>query len=153
MDINVVRLDDDFVDEFWRMREELFIELNEIDGKNKDNKLEAATKQYYLSHINRDLFCWGVLHGNKLAAIGSMCLFERIPYAENLIGSEGYILNIYTSPAYRKQRYAGSILAEIIKYAAETGIKRLWLNSSEMGHDLYSSYGFTAKHNEMELFL
>lgn len=153
MDINVVRLGIDSVNDFWRMREELLIELEEINDKNKDFKLEEATKQYYLSHINKDLFCWGILHKNKLAAIGSMCLFERIPYEENLIGLEGYILNIYTSPAYRKQRYARSILDEIIKYSAEIGIQRLWLNSSEKGHSLYLSYGFTDKQNEMELFL
>lgn len=88
MDINVVRLGIDSVNDFWRMREELLIELN-----------------------------------------------------------------IYTSPAYRKQRYARSILDEIIKYSAEIGIQRLWLNSSEKGHSLYLSYGFTDKQNEMELFL
>ena len=60
--------------------------------------LELATKQYFLSHINKDLISWGIFQKEKLVAIGSLCLFTRILYKENLSGLEGYILNIYTSP-------------------------------------------------------
>lgn len=62
-------------------------------------------------------------------------------------------MNVYTYPEFRKQRLAGTLLQEIIKYAREQGIKRVWLNSSKYGKDLYSIYGFIEKDNEMELML
>lgn len=149
----VVRLDEKSVNEFWRLRMELLQELKELDEKTDTLALETATKQYYLSHINKDLISWGIAHDNKLAAIGSLCLFERIPYRENLSGLEGYILNIYTSPAFRNQGFANCILDEIIKNALNMRVKRLWLNSSVNGRNLYARRGFKSKEDEMELFL
>lgn len=106
-----------------------------------------------MSHIGRDMVSWGMLEDGQLAATGSLCLFSRIPYAENLTGQEGYVLNIYTSPKSRMQGYAKRIVDEIVDYARRTGIKRLWLNASEDGEGVYAQRGFTKKDNEMELFL
>lgn len=39
-------------------------------------------RQYFLSHINKNLFSWGVIQKGELAAIGSFCLFTGIPYRE-----------------------------------------------------------------------
>lgn len=153
MDNIVVKLDEQDVNKFWQLRMELLKELEEINEETDTSKLEYATKQYYLFHINKDLFSWGILHENKLVAIGSLCLFERIPYEENLSGLEGYILNVYTSPMFRKQGIAKNILDEIIKYSLQINIRRLWLNSSENGKKLYDELGFIKKDNEMELFL
>ena len=153
MDNIIVKLDKQSVNEFWQLRMELLKELEEINRKTDISELESATKQYYLSHINKDLISWGILHENKLVAIGSLCLFERIPYEENLNGLEGYILNIYTYPKFRKQKFANCILNEIINYASKIHVKRLWLNSSEQGKKLYVERGFIKKENEMELFL
>lgn len=58
-------------------------------------------------------------------------LFSRIPYLGNISGREGYILNIYTLPNYRKKGMAGKLVNTIIDYAKENEIKRLWLNSSK----------------------
>ena len=88
-----------------------------------------------------------------MIAIGSLCLFTRLLYTENLSGSEGYILNIHTLPKQRKQGYANQILDAIIKYSKQNNIKRLWLNSSEQGKNVYMKKGLTKKEDEMELFL
>lgn len=150
---DILQLDEKCVDEFWRLRKELFEELGEIPQYIDISELELATKQYFLSHINKDLISWGIVQMGKLVAIGSLCLFTRIPYKENLSGLEGYILNIYTSPQYRKYGYANQILDTIIEYSHKNNIKRLWLNYSENGKYLYKEMGFTQKNNEMELFL
>lgn len=57
---------------------------------------------FCLEWENKDLISWGIFQRGKLVAIGSLCLFTRIPYNENLSGLEGYILNIYTFPQFRK---------------------------------------------------
>ncbi len=149
----ILQLDEKSVDDFLRLRMDLFEELGEV-GKNDDiSELITTTKQYYLTHINKDLICWGIFQNERLAAIGSLCLFTRIPYKENLSGTEGYILNIYTSPQFRERGFANKILDNIIDFSQKNNIKRLWLNSSEKGKKLYAKRGFVKKANEMELFL
>ncbi|MCJ7856552.1 GNAT family N-acetyltransferase [Lachnospiraceae bacterium NSJ-143] len=150
---DILQLDKKFADDFWLLRKELFKELGEISEYMDASELELATKQYFLSHINRDLISWGIFQQGKLVAIGSLCLFTRIPYQENLSGLEGYILNIYTSPQFRKYGYANQILDTIIEYSHKNNIRRLWLNYSEQGKYLYTKKGFIKKDNEMELFL
>lgn len=153
MENDILQLDENSADEFCRLRIELFKELGEIDENAGISELEAATKRYYQSHINKDLFSWGIFQGGELVSVGSLCLFNRIPYGGNLNGAEGYVLNIYTSPQFRKRGFANRILNKIAEYAGENNIKRLFMNSSEQGKNLYSRLGFTEKGNEMELFL
>lgn len=150
---DILRLDEKSVDDFWRLRIELFEELGEVSKDIDIAELEIVTKQYYLSHINKDLISWGIFQKGKLIAIGSLCIFTRIPYNENLSGLEGYILNIYTSKQFRKCGFANQILDNLIEYSHKNNIKRLWLNSSEQGKRLYLEKGFIKKDNEMELFL
>lgn len=149
----IVRLEEKDAGEFWRLRRKLLVELGEA-GKEEDiPALEEATRAYYLAHLDKDLICWGVLQEGKLAAVGSLCLFRRLPYGGSLCAAEGYVLNIYTEKPYRRRGYGGKILEQIIAYARENRIGRLWLNSSEQGKRLYAAKGFVFKENEMELFL
>ena len=149
----ILLLDEKSVNDYWRLRIELFQEIEEVSKDADCTQLESATKQYYVSHINKDLISWGVFQEGQLAATGSLCLFTRIPYNENLSGLEGYILNIYTSKQFRGNGFANQILDNMIEYSYKNNIKRLWLNSSEQGKHLYTKKGFLQKNNEMELFL
>ena len=153
MKTDVIQLDEKSAEDFLRLRIELLSELGEIDEYADISQRKSSTEQYFLSHINKDLFSWGISAGGRLASIGSLCLFTRIPYEENLSGAEGYILNIYTLPEFRKRGLADRILDRIIEYSRESGIKKLWLNSSDQGRRLYAEKGFKEKDNEMELFL
>lgn len=149
----ILQLNEKSVYDFWELRKELFLELGEVSNETDTSKLKAETEQYYLSHINKDLFCWGIYQEEKLVAIGSLCLFTRIPYNTNLSGLEGYVLNIYTCVEYRKCGFANQILDTIIEYSKQNNIKKLWLSSSEQGKHLYMKKGFLKKDSEMELFL
>ena len=149
----LVKLDETSVEAFWQLRKQLFAELGEINSNADLSELESATKQYYLTHTGKDLISWGILCENEIVAIGSLCLFERIPYQQNFSGREGYILNIYTAPAFRNHGFASRILDAIKAYAKANHIRRLWLSSSENGKLLYSKQSFQPRENEMELFL
>lgn len=153
MENDILQLDEKFADDFWLLRKELFEELGEISQNMDTSELKLATKQYFFSHINKDLISWGIFQKGNLVAIGSLCLFTRIPYNENISGLEGYILNIYTSPQFRKCGYANQILDTIIEYSHKNKIRRLCLHYSEQEKCLYTEKGFTKKNNEMELFL
>ena len=53
----------------------------------------------------------------------------------------------------KKQGFATAIVKEIIRYASDASIKRLWLSSSVCGKRIYEQCGFVEKGNEMECFL
>ncbi len=151
MKIAALGLED--VDAFWRLRLQLFKELGEVAADADVRELETATKTYYLHHLQKDFVSWGAFDDNQLIALCSLCLIQRLPYQENLSGREGYLLNVYTCPAYRRQGIAGRLIGEVIKYAEDSHICRLWLNSSEAGKRLYTQLGFEEKGDEMERFL
>ena len=151
--MNIIQLDKTYADGFLHLRMQLFRELGELHEDADYEALQTATKTYYLDHVNKDLFSWGIQVEGQLVSIGSLCLFERLPYAENLSGREGYILNVYTHPDFRNRGFAGQILKTILAYSAELGLKRLWLSSSTQGKSLYGKLGFCEKNHEMEYFL
>lgn len=149
----IKRLNIEDVESFLHLRLNLFYELQEIERDDDVEKLKNSTMKYYLKNIDKTLITYGVIEKDKIVSIGSLCLFERIPYIENLSGKEGYILNIYTLPEYRKKGYGKEITKKLIEYSKDIGIKRLWLNTSNEGKKLYSKLGFKNKENEMEIFL
>ncbi|RHJ66900.1 N-acetyltransferase [Phocaeicola plebeius] len=149
--MNIITLNHKNVNQFWELRLCLLRKLGEISTETNLTDLEKSTKEYFLSNINKSLICYGIIDNDEIISIASLCLFNRIPYQENLTGKEGYILNVFTTPEFREQGLAKLLLQEIIKYAKNNDIKKLWLNSSEHGKHLYSSLGFVCKNNEMEL--
>lgn len=151
--MKIIKLNLNHLENFCKLRLQLFQELNEINITSNTLNLEMATKEYYTSHIDNDLICWGIEIDNEIVAIASMCLFMRIPYAENLSGKEGYLLNVYTAPMFRKKGLSISLVHTAIDYAKNNGINRLWLSSSEQGKSIYQSCGFVKRNNEMELYL
>lgn len=150
---DIVVLNREDVDSFWKLRFGLLKELGEICSDINLIELEQSTKDFFLSSINKNLICYGVVENNEIISIVSLCLFDRIPYPENLKGKEGYILNVYTCPGFRRQGLAKLLLQEIIIYANNHNINKLWLNSSKYGKCLYSSLGFICKNDEMVLML
>lgn len=149
----IKRLGIEDVEFFLDLRLKLFYELQEIDKNDNIENLKNSTKEYYLKNIDKSLITYGIFEENKIVSIGSLCLFERIPYMENISGREGYILNTYTLPEYRKKGYGKQITEKLIEHSKEIGIKKLWLNASEEGKKIYLKLGFKEKNNEMEIFI
>ena len=148
--MNIITLNHKNVNQFWELRLCLLRKLGEISTETNLTDLEKSTKEYFLSNINKSLICYGIIDNDEIISIASLCLFNSIPYQENLTGKEGYILNVFTTPEFREQGLAKLLLQEIIKYAKNNDIKKLGLNSSEHGKHLYASLVFVCKNNEME---
>ncbi|MDO4589239.1 MAG: GNAT family N-acetyltransferase [Fusobacterium sp.] len=143
------------VEDFIRLRMELFKELGEIKEKEHRyiEELRGETKNYFLQHIKKDLYCWFVEIDKKIVAVASMCIFCKIPYYNKPVGLEGYILNVFTTSDKRKRGLATKLIKEIIKFSENNSIRKLWLNSSEAGKNIYKSLGFMEKNNEMEYII
>ncbi|MHA4987882.1 GNAT family N-acetyltransferase [Cetobacterium somerae] len=138
---------------FLNLRISLFKELKEINSKEDIEELILSTKKYFFDNIEKNLLCWAIEVDNEIVSIASLNIFYRIPYAENLLGKEGYILNVYTLPNYRKKNMADTLIKVIIDYAKNNSIKKLWLNSSDEGKRIYLKNNFKEIENIMELYL
>lgn len=138
---------------FLNLRISLFKELKEINSKEDIEELILSTKKYFFDNIEKNLLCWAIEVDNEIVSIASLNIFYRIPYAENLLGKEGYILNVYTLPNYRKKNMADTLIKVIIDYAKNNSIKKLWLNSSDEGKRIYLKNNFKEIENVMELYL
>ena len=58
--MEVLQLDREAAEEFCRLRMDLFRELGELCPGTDVPGLERATERYYLEHIGKDLFAWGI---------------------------------------------------------------------------------------------
>src|SRR4030095_4578176 len=88
-------------------------------------------------------------------AIGSvaMLIYPRLPSPELAATREGYLLNVYTVPGWRKRGIAATLVDASITRARELGLARIRLHASDAGHGVYKKAGFIARLDEMELTL
>jgi GNAT superfamily N-acetyltransferase len=88
--------------------------------------------------------------GAEAVAISGVALLERPPTPSNPSGLEGYIVNIYTRPAWRSQGLGSHMLALAIDYLKERGARRAWLRATAVGQRLYERAGFVPINAETE---
>lgn len=63
----------------------------------------------------------------------------------------GYVMSIYTRPAWRGQGLARSLMGELIREASFLGLPRLILHPTDDSRSLYEALGFRAFRNIMIL--
>lgn len=66
---------------------------------------------------------------------------------------DGYVMSIYTKPAFRGRGIARSLMETLIAEARSSGLRRLVLNPTDDGRPLYASLGFKSFRTVMLLDL
>ncbi|MBI5667377.1 MAG: GNAT family N-acetyltransferase [Chloroflexi bacterium] len=87
--------------------------------------------------------------GEVVAGAG-LWLLDWPPGPMGLAPFRGYILNVYTEPAYRKRGLARRLVQATIDWCHVQGIYAISLHASDEGRSVYESLGF-APTNEMRL--
>ncbi len=141
----------DDVDQLVQLRLLLFEETGELVERDASAFPEAIRAFLIKSLPQKSFLAWIAESNSRIVASSGFVPFERLPVPENLLGKEGYILNMYTLPEWRGQGLATTLLQEIISYAKETGIRRLWLHATEVGRPVYEKIGFVAEGDAMSL--
>ena len=152
--LTITRATMEDIDHIVGLRLALLTELGELQSPKEEQLMERSTREYLQKALPDNEFISYIAAANgKAVSISGMVLFKRPPYLENLKGIEAYILNMYTVPEHRGNGLAGHLLEHCIDQSKKSGVKRIWLHSSENGKHLYKKMGFSEKGSEMELFL
>ncbi len=115
---------------------------------------DKAVADYFAQAIPAGQFYgWLALTDEGLAVgSGGVVLDQHPPTPNNLSGQTGYIMNLSTAPAYRRQGIARRILQTMLDWLAERDIQHAALHATDAGRSLYEELGFKSS-NEMRLRL
>lgn len=80
--------------------------------------------------------------GGEVIASAVLIWWPLLPSLTDLHRTRGYVSNVYTAPAYRRQGVARTLMENLMARAREMGLSRLVLWASEMGRPLYLDLGF-----------
>ena len=139
-----------------RHRVEMFREMGQvIPGLYRP--LFEACRTYFVEAIPTERYIGWVCESSSRpkAVIGGagIQLRELAPRPDRTgrhlpSGPEGYVLNVFTEPQWRRQGVAESLMRALIAWATARGVQRLSLHASLEGRALYEKLGFVPS-NEM----
>ncbi len=105
--------------------------------------VDAELRDYFQKKLAEgSLVEWLAIENGQAVATAALVFYDFIPSSANKSGVRGYITNMYTAPAYRKQGIATFLLGKLAEEAKARGVKRLWLHAAEMGRPVYVKFGF-----------
>jgi GNAT superfamily N-acetyltransferase len=136
------------------LRVAFFEDLGEITDEKQAQAFWEATYRYLSEALPRGKFlAWVAEEEGQIVGTSGLIFFEQAPTPTNLVGNEGYVLNMYTVPPWRGRGIARTLLEEIIRYVKHTGTPQLWLYATEEGRPVYEKFGFVALTDAMGLKL
>ena len=108
------------------------------------------TYEFMKEHMADDtLVAWVAEDNGVIISIAMVYYYQVVPMLSNPTGKTGYIVNVHTSPEYRRQGLATQLLHHIIEDAKDRKVGRLYLTATEMGKPVYEKLGFEARTNDM----
>lgn len=135
-----------------RTRVEVLRAANGLDGAADLSEVEARSRDYYREALASGAHvAYLVFDGGELAGAGGISFYRLLPTYHNPTGENGYIMNMYTRPAYRRRGIAYRTLDLLVSAARARGVSRIALEATQMGRPLYEKYGFVGLGDEMEL--
>jgi len=134
------------------LRLAMFRDMGRTDADTLARVAEASAA-YLREHLPDGSFrAWLAEVNGQIAATGGVLLRQSPPTYNNLSGRDGYILGMYTRPAFRRRGLATAIMHTILDFLRAEGIQRATLRASAEGRPLYEKLGFETT-TEMRLKL
>jgi len=117
--------------------------------------LDAAMRAYIVEELPAERFIGWLACDDDGAPIGcGGFVFVRRPLQpEDTSGREGYIMNMYTEPAWRGRGVASLMVRAILNFARTAGVRQIHLHASAQGRSVYERAGFVALATEMGISL
>ena len=118
----------------------------ELSGSQPEEQVEILRKQMtaYFSKATPDNTCISFIakSGDEIAGIGSVQFRDQPGNFKNPSGKWGYIMNMYTYPAFRRMGICKNILNLLVEEGAKFGITAFELHATPAGEIVYKANGF-----------
>jgi GNAT superfamily N-acetyltransferase len=110
---------------------------------DEDTDREALADYLERSLTDESFLVWLVVEDGRVVSTSGMVVYERMVRSHGAgIGFEGYILNVYTYPEYRRRGYGLLGMQALLDHAREHQI-RLTLLATDDGRSMYEKLGFS----------
>jgi len=140
------------IDALVSMRIKVLRAANKLGDTADMSAVIEPSRQYYLKSLcDDDHVAYLVYDGCEIIGTGGISFYNVLPPCSNPSGRKSYIMNMYTSPDYRRMGVAAKTLELLVNEAKKRGITAIGLEATDIGRPLYEKYGFVAAGAEMEL--
>ena len=140
------------IDILTETRIEVLKAANKLSDDADMSEVKEQSYNYYKKALRDGThIAYLVFDKSRFAGAGGVSFFQVMPTYHNPSGKKAYIMNMYTSPEYRRKGIAYKILDMLVKDSKSKGISSISLEATDMGRPLYEKYGFVKMNNEMEL--
>lgn len=118
----------------------------ELSGMQNEKDIQSLSRQMtdYFLKATADNSCISFIAtcDGAIAGIGSLHIRETPGNFKNPSGKWGYIMNMYTIPAYRRKGICRTILNLLIQEGEKHGITAFELHATNDGEPVYIQSGF-----------
>lgn len=140
------------IDELVRTRILILRAANKLSVDVDMSMVEAESYAYYRRALGTgEHIAYLIYENGTFIGAGGVSFYQVMPTYHNPTGKKAYIMNMYTSPEYRRQGIAFHTLDLLVQDAKKLGVRQIALEATDMGRPLYEKYGFVKMENEMEL--
>lgn len=140
------------IDELVKTRIIVLRAANKLSDDVDMSIVEQESCAYYKRALERgEHIAYLVYDNEKFIGSGGVSFYQVMPTYHNLTGKKAYIMNMYTSPEYRRKGIAFHTLDLLVKDAQKQGVSQITLEATDMGRLLYEKYGFVRMEDEMLL--
>ena len=116
-------------------------------------RLGEAFRHYFESAIpSGEYLGWVAQAENEIVGTAGLVIHAIPPRSDNLLGREGYIMNMYVVPGWRRHGIARNLLCAALDFLRDQGVEKASLHPRPDARRLYEQYGFTNS-SEMRLTL
>lgn len=142
----------EYIDILVKTRIEVLRAANCLSDEANMAFVEAQSREYYEESLQAETHtAYLAFDGERVAGAGGISFFRVMPTYHNPTGWKAYIMNMYTSPDYRRKGIAYHTLELLIKEAKKRNVSYISLEATVMGRPLYERYGFVKMNDEMIL--
>lgn len=127
--------------------------ITNVFGKTPDESLVEANAAYYNRHIPQRSHYAVVAEADGVeCGCGAFCFTEELPSPDNPTGKCAYLMNIYVRQEFRNKGIAHFIISHLIEEARHRDCDKIYLETTDEGHPVYTSLGFHDMEGMMKLY-
>ncbi len=141
--------------------------LREVEGFGEDVDLVAlseATRRYFIRKMpSGDYLAWVALarpapspeqRGRfqaKVVGTAGLFMVDRPPGVNMMSAREGRLINVYVAEGWRGRGVANALIEACIETARRANVRRILVDDTPRGREIYERAGFTVVNSVMEL--